>query len=148
MVCKDSLGSFSWGFMDNLKSISTFMTKALALKRALMLAVDLGHDKDCLFLKSCVDARVPDLYDWKCRSIIYDIICLLSTKVGFSVSFAPRRGNRVADCLAAEAYKEMYPLRWVNQLSPALLSFLTLDLPEMECIRNDVAASGPILSGV
>ncbi|KAK4258183.1 hypothetical protein QN277_007656 [Acacia crassicarpa] len=95
VICRDHFGDFKWGFVDKVKSISAFMTEALALKRALMLAVDLGHDNvifetDCLSLLKCVDAKAPDMIDWRSRSIIFDIICLLGTKVGFSLSFTPR----------------------------------------------------------
>ncbi|KAK4274665.1 hypothetical protein QN277_017856 [Acacia crassicarpa] len=95
VICRDQLGGFKWGFVAKVKSISAFMTEALALKRALMLAVDLGHDMvifetDCLSLAKCVDAKAPDMIDWRSRSIIFDIICLLGSKVGFSLSFTPR----------------------------------------------------------
>ncbi|XP_054811526.1 uncharacterized protein LOC129312814 isoform X2 [Prosopis cineraria] len=45
VICRDSTGSFQWGFVDKLKSLSAFMTEALGLKRALMLVIHHGHDK-------------------------------------------------------------------------------------------------------
>ena len=36
--------AFIWGFVEKVKSISVFMTEALALRKALMLVMDLGHD--------------------------------------------------------------------------------------------------------
>ncbi|KAK4274243.1 hypothetical protein QN277_017497 [Acacia crassicarpa] len=129
VICRDHFGVFKWGFVDKVKSISAFMTEALALKRALMLAVDLGHDKvifetDCLSLTKCVHAKAPDLVDWRCRSIIFDIVGLLDSKVGFSVSFTPRGGNRAADLVAAEAYKGVCPIGWVFRPTPSLRSLL------------------------
>ncbi|KAK4255495.1 hypothetical protein QN277_008493 [Acacia crassicarpa] len=135
IICRDSFGFFIWGFVDKVKSISAFMTEALALKRALLLALDLGHDKvvfesDCLPLISCVDAKSPDSYDWQCRSIIRDVIGLLNSRVGFSLTFSPRGGNCAADLLAAEAYKGVCPIGWVSTPAPALLSLLTLEAQE------------------
>ena len=45
VICRNALGEFQWGFVDKIKSISAFMTEALALKRAMLLATDLGHNK-------------------------------------------------------------------------------------------------------
>ena len=45
IICRDNFGSFKWGFNDKIKSLSAFMTEALALKRAMLLAIDLAHDK-------------------------------------------------------------------------------------------------------
>ncbi|KAK4258076.1 hypothetical protein QN277_007576 [Acacia crassicarpa] len=148
VVCRDHFGTFKWGFIDKVKSISAFMTEALALKRALMLAVDLGHDNvifetDCLLLLSCFNAKIPDLYDWRSRSILHDIIRLFSDRVGFSLSFIPRRGNRVADFLAAIAYKEVCPIGWVHQPSPSLSSLLTLDAQEANVVMGVSQASHP-----
>ena len=132
VICWDHFGVFKWGFVDKVKSISAFMTEALALKMALMLAVDLGHDNivfetDCLSLLECVDAKAPDMFDWRSRSIIFDIIRLMVTKVGFSLSFTPRGGNRAADLIAADAYKGVCPIGWIFQPTPSLLSLLALD---------------------
>ena len=68
VVCRDCFGQFRWAFIDKVKSISVFMTEVLALKRALLLALDLGHDKvvietDCLPLFACVDAKSPNSFD-------------------------------------------------------------------------------------
>ncbi|KAK4259283.1 hypothetical protein QN277_005630 [Acacia crassicarpa] len=108
------------------------MTEALALKRALLLALDIGLDKvvfesDCLSLLACVEAKSPDLYDWRSRGIILDIIGLLSSRVGFSFIFSPRGANRAADLLAADAYKGVYPIGWVSKPTPAFLSLLALE---------------------
>lgn len=132
VVCRDEFCRFQWGFNDKIKSVSSFMSEALALKRALMLAVDLEHDKvmfesDAQLLVKSINEGKPDLHDWKCRSIIQEIIDLMASYVGFSVNYLPRDGNVAADCLATETYKEVYPVRWVFQPSPLLLSFLTND---------------------
>ena len=126
------MGNFQWGYNDKIKSISSFMAEALALKRALMLAIDIGHDKVCFesdaqLLVNSILAQKPDMYDWRCRSTIQDIINTMASNVGFSVSFIPRYGNAVADCIAAEASKGVYPPGWVSQPSPLLLSLLTKD---------------------
>ena len=87
-----------WGFVDEVKSISAFMTETLALKRALMIAIDLSLNKvcfesDCQFLIDSVNNQLPDLHVWKSRSIVQEIINLLASNVGFSISFAPRIHN-------------------------------------------------------
>ncbi|KAK4278800.1 hypothetical protein QN277_016598 [Acacia crassicarpa] len=152
VICRDFIGSFIWGFVDKVKSISAFMTEALALKRALLLALDLGNDKvifesDCLPLFSCVHAKSPDSYDWRCRSIIHDIIGLLNSRVGFSLSFSPRGGNRAADFLAADAYKGVCPIGWVNRPAPALLSLLTLDAQKTYSSGDISTHLSPLLDG-
>ncbi|KAK4277907.1 hypothetical protein QN277_015828 [Acacia crassicarpa] len=45
VVCRDHNGFFRWGYVDKMKSISAFMTEALAMQRAMLLAVDIGLDK-------------------------------------------------------------------------------------------------------
>ena len=132
IICRDEFGAFQWGFIDKIKSLSAFMTEALALKRAMLLATDLGHNKiqfesDCQTLVTCIHSQQPDLYDWKCRAIIQDIINFVESNVGFSVHFSPRHGNAGANCLAAEAFKEVCPLGWVSQPSLSLLNILTDD---------------------
>ncbi|KAK4254594.1 hypothetical protein QN277_009952 [Acacia crassicarpa] len=151
VVCRNNYGEFIWGFVDMLKSISAFMTEALALKKALMLAMDLGHDKvifetDCLALQKCVAERSPDAADWKCRSILFDVISFLNVQIGFSISYTPRRGNRVADSFA-EAYKEVYSIGWVVRPSLALRSLLTLDRQEAGVSREAAAVSDLGTSG-
>ena len=99
------------------------MTEALALKRALLLALDLSYDKvvfetDCLLLKRNIDKGGVEICEWQCRSIIHEILQLLASQVGFSICFTLREGNRVADHLAARAYKEVYPTGWVYTPSP------------------------------
>ena len=59
--------------------------------------------------------------------IIQDIINFVESNVGFSVHFSPRHGNAGANCLAAEAFKEVCPLGWVSQPSLSLLNILTDD---------------------
>ncbi|KAK4268485.1 hypothetical protein QN277_025138 [Acacia crassicarpa] len=152
VVCRDWHELFKWGFIDKVKSISAFMTKALALKRALFLALDLGHDKvifetDCLLLLTCVDSKSPDLFYWKSRSIIHDILRLLSTEVGFSVAYTPRQGNRVADSLAAYAYKEVCPVGWVCQPSPSLSSLLTSEARNSDNIVDAPLVSSHVMDG-
>ncbi|KAK4255381.1 hypothetical protein QN277_008388 [Acacia crassicarpa] len=149
LVCRNHFGTFKWGFVSKVKSISAFMTEALALKRALLIAMDIGLDKaifesDCYCLIKCVNAKSPSLYDWRCRGIIHDIVSLLSSKVGFSISFTPREGNCVADHLAAIAYKEVCPAGWVSQPTPSLLRFLTLDARKAASVRNAVSRLGSV----
>ena len=132
IVCRDDAGTFKWGFVDKIKSVSAFMSEALALKRALMLATDLGHDKvifetDSQLLAQSILLHRTDLYDWRSRSIVHDIIHLLKSNVGFSISFFSRQGNAAADRLAAEAFKGVCPLGWVHQPSLSLQSILTFD---------------------
>ncbi|KAK4270407.1 hypothetical protein QN277_023445 [Acacia crassicarpa] len=152
VICRDFAGSFRWGFVDKVKSISAFMTEALALKRALLSALDLGHDKvifetDCLSLLLCVQTKSPDKYDWKCRGIIYDIIRLLSSRVGFSLFFSPRGGNGAADFLAADAYKGVCPVGWVQRPTPALLSLLALEAPKTGDGVDNSSISGVTFEG-
>ena len=128
------------------------MTETLALKRALLFALDLGHDKvifesDCLSLLSCVKAKSPDLYDWKCRGIIQDIICLLPSRVGFSLSFSPRGGNHAADILVVDAYKGVCPIGWVLRPTPALLSLLTLEAQKTSAGLDIPSCSNHYLDG-
>ena len=68
VIYQNNFGQFRRGYVNKVKSIYAFMTEALALKRALMLVVDLGHNKvvfetDCLPLLTCVKARSPNLFD-------------------------------------------------------------------------------------
>ena len=135
VICRDTHGYFKWGFVDKVKSLSAFMTEALALKRALLLAIDLGHDKvifetDCLLLLNCVAQNKPESYEWQCRSIVQEIITLFSSKAGFSISFTPRSGNLAADHLAAFVCKDACPIGWVHQPTLPLASFLALDITE------------------
>ena len=132
VICRDTHGYFKWGFVDKVKSLSAFMTEALALKRALLLAIDLGHDKvifetDCLLLLNCVAQNKPESYEWQCRSIVQEIITLFSSKAGFSISFTLRSGNLAADHLAAFVCKDVCPIGWVHQPTLPLASFLALD---------------------
>ena len=70
----------------------------------------------------------------------------LASNVGFSVSYFPRLGIVAADCVAAEAFKWMYSLGWVNKPSSLLLSLLTVDAiksndanqADSDCQRKDV----------
>ena len=122
------------------------MSEALALKRALMLSVDLGHDIICFetdsqWLVNCIKDGKPDFFDWRCRGIIQDIINLMASNVGFSVTYIPRDGNAAADCIAAEASKGVYPLGWVSQLSPLLLSILTEDARSIDDISEEPTSS-------
>lgn len=64
------------------------MSEALALKRALTLAINMGHDKvifetDYLLLVKSISLNQLDLHDWRCRSIIHGCITALSSKVVF-----------------------------------------------------------------
>ena len=141
IACRDSEGSFKWAFIDKVKSISAFMTEALALKRALLLALDLSYDKvvfetDCLLLKRNIDKGGVEICEWQCRSIIHEILKLLASQVGFSICFTLREGNRVADHLAARAYKEVYPTGWVYTPSPLLSQFLALDVKKLNEVRE------------
>ena len=111
------------------------MIEALALKRALLIAIDLGYDKaifetDCLMLKNCIEKKQPDLHEWQCRACIMEILDLMSSKARFSISFTLRSGNKAADHLAAEACKDVYPIGWVSQPTPPLTSILALDIIE------------------
>ena len=108
------------------------MTEALALKRALMITIDLGLDKVCfesdsLLLVNEVSSHSTQSHDWRCRHIIHEIVGLLSSSVEFSVCFTPHTGNAAADCIAAEVYKGVYPIGWVASPSLSLLSILTED---------------------
>ena len=131
------------------------MSEALALKRALMLAVDLGHVNICfetdslLLVKSIFDHELNSV-EWRSRGIIQDIINLLAPNIGFSVTFLPRLGNAAADCLAAEASKGVYPPGWVNQPSPLLLSLLTYDAKKSDDPCHDALqdASSSLRTGV
>ena len=55
----------------------------------------------------------------------------------FLLSFISRRGNRVANLIAANAYKEVCPIGWVSQPSPSLSSLLTLNTMEANCVVVD-----------
>ena len=150
-ICRDFQGNFKWGFVDKIKSLSAFMTEALALKRALLLAIDLGHDKvifetDCLLLKDCVALNKPESHEWKCRSIVQEIINLFSSKAGFSISFTLRSGNLAADHLAAVACKDVCPIGWVYQPTLPLSSLLALDASE-EVEASESSSTTPHDSG-
>ena len=84
-------------------------------------------ESDSKYLVESIQAKRPDMYDWKCRSIIQDILNLMASNVGFSVTFLPRLGNAAADCIAAEACKGVYPSGWVSQPTLLLSSILTED---------------------
>ena len=132
MICRDESGWFKWGFVDKIKSLSAFMTEALALKRALLIAIDLGLNKvifesDSLFFIQSVQSKRPDLHDWRSRGMVQDIIKLLASNVGFTVYYVPRKCNAAADCIAAESYKRVYPSGWVSKPSPSLIAILTED---------------------
>lgn len=112
VICRDANGLVQWGFVDKMKSLSAFMSEALALKRALMLAMDMGHDKvifetNCLLLVKSISLNQPDLHDWRCRSIIHECVTALSSKVGFSLCFTRRQSCQAADFLAAVAFKDV-----------------------------------------
>ena len=94
-----------------------------------------------------VNAKNPNFHDWRCRHIVQNIISLLSSSVGSLVSFIPRDGNAAADCIAAEAYKGVYPLGWVSQPSLPLLSFLTGDA-EKSNISHDVSTTSNSRLGI
>ena len=136
IVCRDYEGTFKWGFIDKVKSISAFMTEALALKKALLLALDLGYDMvmfetDCMLLKQNIVKDGSEIYEWQSRSIILEIVKLLSSQAGFSICFTPREGNGIADHLAAEAHKEVNPIGWVHTPSPLLSHLLALDVKRL-----------------
>ena len=144
VVCRNDSGDYIWGFCDKVKSVSAFMTEALALKRAMMLARDMGHEKVCFesdsqLLINSINSQRPNLYDWKSRSIVQDILDFLVSNVGFSVTFFSRIGNAVADCIAAEALKEMYSVGWVTQPSSLLLSLLTIDTLKSNGANQDAS---------
>ena len=88
IVCRDCYGSFQWGFVDKVKSISTFMIEALALKRALMLAIDLGRDKvlfefDCLLLISCINAKSLIYVNGRVEVLFMILFVSYLTRLGF-----------------------------------------------------------------
>ena len=98
-------------------------------------------ETDSLLLVQSVITKKPGLHDWKSRHIVQNIINLLSSSVGSFVSFIPREGNAAADCIAAEAYKGVYPLGWVSQPSLPLLSFLTADAEKTNLSSNVPSSS-------
>ena len=65
------------------------------------------------------------------RSIILEIVKLLSSQAGFSICFTPMEGNGIADHLAAEAHKEVNPIGWVHTPSPLLSHLLALDVKRL-----------------
>ncbi|KAK4266919.1 hypothetical protein QN277_023777 [Acacia crassicarpa] len=119
VVCRDHLGFLQWGYVDKVKSISAFMTEALALKRALLLAVDIGIDNaifesNCLSLISYSNAKSPDMIKWRSRT---------------------------------NAFKEVCSIGWIQQPTPSLSSLLTLDAQEASIIRNADLSSCSVLEG-
>ncbi|KAK4255804.1 hypothetical protein QN277_008752 [Acacia crassicarpa] len=119
-----------WAFVDKGKSLSAFMTEALALKRALMIVQDLGNknvifETDCQVLVHYLEKTQPDLGEWQSRGILDDILGTLESDPSFLVQFIPRQGNKVADLLAAITYKGVCPTNRVDTdtltpLSPVL----------------------------
>ena len=66
------------------------MTETLALRKALLLAVDLGYEKvlletDCLMLKQNVDKGGSEIKEWQCQSIVHEISRLLNSRARFSI---------------------------------------------------------------
>ena len=97
-----------------------------------MIAIELGLDKvifesDCQLLIKSVEAKKSDLYDWRCRSTVQDIINLLASNVGFLISFVSRHYNSTAHFIAADSHKKVCPLGWVLSPTPSLSAILTED---------------------
>ncbi|KAK4254136.1 hypothetical protein QN277_009559 [Acacia crassicarpa] len=133
LVCRDHWGHMQWAFVDKVKSISAFMTKALALKRALMILQDLGNknvllESDNQTLVHCVENNQPSLCEWQARGIIDDITSVLKSESSFSVIYTPRQGNKAADWLAAATNKEVCPIGWVGIPLPPLSQMLDNDM--------------------
>lgn len=79
IICRDHEGIMKWGFVDKVKSLSAFMTEALALKRALLLAIDISTDIimfeiDCLSLVTCMLKSQPALGKWTSRGFLKTLL--------------------------------------------------------------------------
>ena len=64
------------------------VTGALALKRALMIVIDLGLDKvkfdsDCLLPNQCAVNKQARIHEWCCKGVIQEIKDVLSPKAFF-----------------------------------------------------------------
>ncbi|KAK4254353.1 hypothetical protein QN277_009749 [Acacia crassicarpa] len=119
IICRDHWGEMKWAFVDKVKSISIFMTEALALQRALMFVQDLGNknvifETDCQTQVRCFEKSQPNLDEWQSRGILDDILGTLKSKPSFSNHFIPRQGNKATNLLAASSCKGMYPTGWVE----------------------------------
>ena len=56
--------------------------------------------------------------------------------------------DKVADLIAANASKEVYPTGWVLQPSPSLCSLLTLDAREANSVVGEASFSSSIYEGM
>ncbi|KAK4259267.1 hypothetical protein QN277_005615 [Acacia crassicarpa] len=136
IICHDYRGNMQWAFVDKIKSISAFMTEALAMRRALMIIQDLGNknvviETDCQTLLHCLENDHPSLCEWQSRCILEDVLGLLRSDPDFSVQFIPCKGNKGADLLAALIDKGVCPIGWVEIPLPPLYSVLEDDRKDL-----------------
>ncbi|KAK4255571.1 hypothetical protein QN277_008557 [Acacia crassicarpa] len=143
LVCRNHWGHVQWTFTDKVKSISAFMTEALALKRALMIAHDLRNknvvfETDIQILLRQVENGQQDLCEWQSRSIIDDILFALKAESSFLVRFTPRQRNKAANLLAAFTNKEVCPVGWVGIPLPSLSLVLEEDRQSIRSHQEQV----------
>lgn len=107
------------------------MVEALALRRAVVLAAELGCDSvifesDSLELVQAVKCMKVNAY-WECTAILEEIVPVLNLNDNFSIASIGRESNSAADWLARSVLRGVCPLGWVVSPPPPLAVILRKD---------------------
>lgn len=111
VVVRNAHGILVDGCCGSMKAASSFAAEALGMRRACQLIVDAGWkfvviESDCLTLIDAVNNRNSG-FDWRCSSVISDIVGFACGHKEVTFSYVPRQANRVADWVAKEAARCM-----------------------------------------
>ena len=87
-------------------------------------------ESNCKHLVRCLEKAQPDLYEWKSRGVLDDILGMLRSDSSLSTQFIPRQGNKATVFLAASTNKEVCPIGWVEIPLPPLFSVLKEDMKD------------------
>ncbi|KAF7820595.1 reverse transcriptase [Senna tora] len=129
IIFRNSAGLVLEGCCLACPASSSFMSEALALRKALQMArvlnfVSLVVDSDCKPLVDAVEL-LSSSPDWLCASILDDVLVLKKAFGSFLVRWIPRSQNLAADWLANAAIRGCAPL--VGCLHPHPLASLLLE---------------------
>ncbi|KAF7814503.1 reverse transcriptase [Senna tora] len=126
----------SGGVLDGCAALvdanSAFMSEALAVRKALEMAVSLGFcnlmvESDCLNLIRSLNGDTSCGL-WDCSAILDDILSLKASLGNVSFGWIPRSYNLVADWLSKAVVWRMCPLGWVSSPPSSLALLLAADL--------------------